>query len=115
MHGTHTLPLVLATDVRSLPPSTQDVGLKVINLALQGGGSHGALSWGVLDRLLEEKRLVIDGITATSAGAVNAVVLAHGLAVGGHDGAKSALRAFWQGISALACSGPLQPSLMDKM
>lgn len=53
---------------------------KVVNLALQGGGSHGAFTWGVLDRLLEEKRLSFEGISATSAGAVNAVVLADGLA-----------------------------------
>jgi NTE family protein len=53
-------------------------GLKVVNLGLQGGGSHGAFTWGVLDRMLEEKRLTFEGITASSAGAVNAVVLAHG-------------------------------------
>ena len=56
---------------------------KVVNLALQGGGSHGAFTWGVLDRLLEEERLSFEGISATSAGAVNAVVLADGLAAGG--------------------------------
>jgi NTE family protein len=53
-----------------------DNGQKIVNLALQGGGSHGAFTWGVLDRLLEDERLTIDGITATSAGAVNAVALA---------------------------------------
>ena len=63
-------------------------GAKVVNLALQGGGSHGAFTWGVLDRLLEEDQLAIDGITATSAGSINAVVLAHGLSVGGREGAK---------------------------
>ena len=64
-----------------------------MNLALQGGGSHGAFTWGVLDRLLEEERLNFEGITATSSGAVNAVVLADGLAEGGREGAKEALRA----------------------
>ena len=59
---------------------------KVVNLALQGGGSHGAFTWGVLDRLLEEERLSFEGISATSAGAVNAVVLADGLAAGGREG-----------------------------
>ena len=61
---------------------------KVINLALQGGGSHGAFTWGVLDRLLEDDRLDFEGITATSSGAVNAVVLVDGLAEGGRDGAR---------------------------
>jgi hypothetical protein len=65
---------------------------KVVNLALQGGGSHGAFTWGVLDRLLEEERLSFEGISATSAGAVNAVVLADGLAAGGREGAREALR-----------------------
>ena len=52
---------------------------KIVNLALQGGGAHGAFTWGVLDRLLEDTRIQIDGVSATSAGAMNAVVLAHGL------------------------------------
>ena len=61
---------------------------KIANLALQGGGSHGAFTWGVLERLLEEPRLEIDGVSATSAGAMNAAVLAHGLTVGGREGAR---------------------------
>ena len=65
---------------------------KIVNLALQGGGSHGAFTWGVLDRLLEESELDFDGISGTSAGAVNAVVLADGLAAGGREGAREALR-----------------------
>jgi NTE family protein len=64
------------------------VELKAINLALQGGGNHGAFMWGVLDRLLEDERLSFDGITATSMGAVNAVLLADGLAAGGREEAK---------------------------
>ena len=65
---------------------TPVVEQKVVNLALQGGGSHGAFTWGVLDRLLEDGRLAFDGITATSAGAVNAVVLADGLVAGREQG-----------------------------
>ena len=65
---------------------TAEAGEKIVNLALQGGGSHGAFTWGVLDRLLEEKGLAFEGITGTSAGAVNAVVLADGLAAGGRQG-----------------------------
>ncbi len=66
-----------------------------INLALQGGGSHGAFTWGVLDRLLEDGRLSFDGVCGTSAGAVNAVLLAHGLMHGGRDGARATLADFW--------------------
>jgi NTE family protein len=71
-----------------------EAGHKIVNLALQGGGSHGAFTWGVLDRLLEEERLSFEGISASSAGAVNATVLAHGLRIGGRGAAKEALRSF---------------------
>ena len=74
---------------------------KVVNLALQGGGSHGAFTWGVLDRLLEEEPLSFEGISGTSAGAVNAVVLADGFAAGGREGARDALRVYWQKVSDL--------------
>ena len=87
---------------------------KVVNLALQGGGSHGAFTWGVLDRLLEEERLSFEGISATSAGAVNAVVLADGLAAGGREGARDALRVYWQKVSALSARGIFKPSSVDK-
>jgi NTE family protein len=72
---------------------------KTINLALQGGGAHGAFTWGVLDRLLEDGRIAIDGISATSAGAINAALLAQGLMAGGPEGARQQLHAFWQDIS----------------
>ena len=91
------------------PVAAQAAEQKIVNLALQGGGSHGAFSWGVLDRLLEEERLSFEGISATSAGAVNAVVLADGLAAAGREGAKNALRRYWQKVSELvllASSGP---------
>jgi NTE family protein len=73
---------------------------KAVTLALQGGGSHGAFTWGVLDRLLEDERIDIEAISGASAGAVNAVVLAHGYAVGGRNGARSALNNFWERVSA---------------
>lgn len=69
-----------------------------VNLALQGGGSHGAFTWGVLDKLLEDGRLDIEGISGTSAGSMNAVALAYG-SIRGHDGARAALHDFWQAIS----------------
>ena len=88
---------------------------KSINLALQGGGAHGAFGWGVLDRLLEEDHLSIDGVSATSAGAMNAALLADGLASGGRDGAKAALAKFWRKVANAAIFSPLQPTLMDRL
>jgi NTE family protein len=71
-----------------------------IDLALQGGGSHGAFTWGVLDRLLDDEGLSFAGISGTSAGALNAAVLATGLAEGGRAGAQAALRAFWMDVAS---------------
>ncbi|MGU2419705.1 patatin-like phospholipase family protein [Burkholderia cenocepacia] len=87
---------------------------KKIALALQGGGSHGAFTWGVLDRLLEDERLVIESMSGTSAGAVNAAVLADGFEKGGAQGAREALARFWSamaqaGIFSPYRSGPLNP------
>ena len=73
---------------------------RTVNLALQGGGAHGAFTWGVLDHLLEDGRLQFDGVSGTSAGAMNAVALAHGLLAGGRDGAREALATFWTAIAA---------------
>ena len=72
---------------------------KRIDLALQGGGAHGAFTWGVLDRILEDKRLEIAGISGASAGAMNGVVLADGFERDGVEGARKALEAFWRGVS----------------
>lgn len=72
---------------------------KKINLALQGGGSHGAFTWGVLDALLEDGRFDFEGISATSAGSMNAVVMAAGFLEGGADGARDALKKFWRKVS----------------
>ena len=90
----------------------QTDGPKVLNLALQGGGSHGAFAWGVLDRLLEEGNIKFEGISGTSAGAANAVVLADGFAAGGRDGARAALRRYWERVSDLWSRGPFKPSLI---
>jgi NTE family protein len=88
---------------------------KSINLALQGGGTHGAFAWGVLDRLLEDERIAIDGISATSAGAMNAAVLAYGWEVGGRDGARAALAAFWERIGDAGTFALLQPTWFDRL
>lgn len=74
----------------------------LLSLALQGGGAHGAFTWGVLDALLEDGRIRFDGISGTSAGAMNAVLLAHGLMHGGRDGAREALAFFWHSIATHA-------------
>ncbi len=75
--------------------------LKNVTLALQGGGAHGAFVWGVVDRLLEDGRLQIDAISATSAGAMNAVVLASGMAAGGPKAARENLEVFWAEVSRM--------------
>jgi NTE family protein len=81
---------------------------QTIDLALQGGGSHGAFTWGVLDRLLEERWLQFDGVSGTSAGALNAAVMATGMARGGREAARAALRAFWEGVAGGgSCFGSL--------
>jgi NTE family protein len=87
----------------------------LIDLALQGGGSHGAFTWGVLDRLLEEPWLHIAAISGTSAGAMNAAVLADGFTDGGAEGARSALDTYWQKVSRAAAFSPLQRSPLDRL
>ncbi len=85
----------------------------MVDLALQGGGAHGAFTWGVLDRLLEESWLRIDGISGTSAGAMNAAVLADGHAAGGADRARAALQSFWRSVSRAALLSPLRRTPLD--
>ena len=95
------------------PKSDRDPGL--VDLALQGGGSHGAFTWGVLDRLLEEPWLRIDGISGTSAGAMNGAVLVAGYTAGGAEGARAALDAFWKRVSHSARFSPIRRSPLDVM
>jgi NTE family protein len=87
----------------------------LIDLALQGGGSHGAFTWGVLDRLVEEPRLRIAGISGTSAGAMNAAVLADGWIEGGVEGARASLEKYWRRVSRAAAFSPLQRSPLDRL
>jgi NTE family protein len=84
---------------RPEPAQPSSDGIRTLNLALQGGGSHGAFTWGVLDRLLEDEGLVFHGISGTSAGALNAAVLATGFHQGGREGARKALKDFWTDVS----------------
>jgi NTE family protein len=85
----------------------------LVDFALQGGGAHGAFTWGVLDRLLEEPWLRIDGISGTSAGAMNAAVLVDGYADKGADGARAALENFWRRVSRAALLSPLRRTPLD--
>ncbi|WP_439499999.1 patatin-like phospholipase family protein [Bosea sp. (in: a-proteobacteria)] len=88
---------------------------KTISLALQGGGAHGAFSWGVLDAILEDGRLAIEALSGTSAGAMNAVVLSEGWIDGGLDGARTQLETFWRRISVDGKYGGSERSLIDTM
>ncbi len=87
----------------------------LVDLALQGGGSHGAFTWGVLDRLIEEPWLRIEAISGTSAGAMNAALVADGWTQGGAEGARAALDAYWRRVSQAAAFSPLQRSPLDRL
>jgi len=97
------------------PKSLLMQSAKPVHLALQGGGAHGAFTWGVLDRLLEERRIEIDAISGTSAGAMNAVVLVSGYQKGGREGARAALENFWRAVSRDGRLSPIQRGLMDRL
>lgn len=97
-----------------MPKKPEAIGKPIlIDLALQGGGAHGAYTWGVLDRLLDEPLLLIEGISGTSAGSMNAAVLASGYAEGGAQGARKALTAFWRRVSDASRSSPFQRGYWD--
>jgi NTE family protein len=87
----------------------------LVDLALQGGGAHGAFTWGVLDRLLEEPWLKIEGISGTSAGAMNAAVLIDGYAKGSADEARKALETFWREVSRAAMLSPFRRTPLDML
>ena len=87
---------------------------KHINVALQGGGAHGAFTWGVLDRILEDERLHLDGVSGTSAGAMNGAVMVSGHIAGGNAGARKALDRFWESVSALGVLSPIHATWYDR-
>ena len=95
-------------------PGRRNSKHKGVNIALQGGGSHGAFTWGVLDRFFEHDRLWIEAISGTSAGAMNTVVAAHGMHENGAIGARAKLEEFWRAISRVGRSSPIQRSLWAK-
>lgn len=97
------------------PRSKAGPEVKRVNLALQGGGSHGAFTWGVLDALLEDPRVEFDAISGTSAGAMNAVALAAGWAENGRQGARDKLDAFWEAVAVAGRFSPIQRTWMDRV
>ena len=97
-----------------MPHVAKPVKARRINLALQGGGTHGAFTWGVLERLLEDDRLDIDGVSGTSAGALNAAILVQGLAEGGREGAIRALGRLWRDVATRLAFSPLQNTPWEK-
>jgi NTE family protein len=112
MPDTMTMPPEARTRMKRANPVS--VETKTINLALQGGGAHGAFAWGVLDRLLEDERIAFEGLSATSAGAMNAVVMAYGMTQGGREGAKKALMGFWRRVAHAGMISPLQPTWFER-
>lgn len=103
------------TTPKTAAKQSPTTGRKRINIALQGGGAHGAFAWGVLDRILEDDRLEIEGLVGTSAGAMNAAVLAYGLSRGNPSTAREDLNEFWRRIAGAASFSPLQPSVLDRL
>ena len=93
--------------------SEPESAVKTVNLALQGGGSHGAYVWGVIDALSEDERIEIGAISGASAGAINAAVYATGLAEGGRQGARARLEKFWLSVSTEGSLGPAQRRFVD--
>src|SRR6185437_6829047 len=89
--------------------------IKRINLALQGGGSHGAFTWGVLDALIEDGRLAIEAVSGTSAGAMNAAIMLQGWVRNGPDGARRALADFWNELGTLSVTSPIQRTPLDRL
>ena len=89
---------------------------KRLNLALRGGGAHGSYTWGVLDRLLEEEDIILNAASGSSAGAMNAVILANGFRSGNHVGAKKALEVFWREVSCLGeIVNPIKSTMFDQL
>lgn len=95
-------------------PGRRNKQHKGVNIALQGGGAHGAFTWGVLDRIFEDDRIWVEAISGTSAGAMNAVVAAQGMCKDGAIGARKELHRFWKAVSDSASASPFQRTEMDR-
>ncbi|MDR1267030.1 MAG: patatin-like phospholipase family protein [Holosporales bacterium] len=97
----------------SRAPTRKD-GKKAISIAMQGGGAHGAFTWGVLDRLFEDGRFIIEGVTGASAGAMNAAGTVQGLLEGGNEGARRVLRSYWDALIESGKTSALKPGPIDQ-
>src|SRR5438874_10727048 len=106
---------MLASRLNKLLPGTWRRRRRRLNLALQGGGAHGAFTWGVLDQLLEDGRTEIEGISGASAGAMNAVMLADGLTRGGPDEARQRLADFWRAVSVDGHLPDVQRGVVERL
>ncbi len=95
--------------------ASRDDGRRQICLALQGGGAHGAFTWGVLDRLLQDDRIAVEGMSGTSAGAMNAGAVLQGYLHGGREGARRALDRFWRKVADMAAFSPIRRSHVDRL
>ena len=93
--------------------SEQKKNVKKLSIAMQGGGAHGAFTWGVLDRLLEEKDIVVDGVSGASAGGMNAVCTAQGIMRGGNEGAREMLKEYWRINAEAGKTSIFKPGLLD--
>lgn len=113
--GAEAGPEAVAVEPPLRAPAPSGDGRKRLNLALQGGGAHGAFTWGVCDRLLAEERIEIEGIVGTSAGAMNAAALVDGYVADGREGARAALDRFWHGVAEAARFGPVQRGPIERM
>src|SRR5579863_3563962 len=101
-------PTPVAPKARASKPAASGGAVKTVNLALQGGGSHGAYTWGVLDALAEDTRIEISAISGASAGTMNAVVFASGMAQAGREGARENLEKFWLSVSSEGSLSPFE-------
>lgn len=88
-------------------------GKKRMSVAMQGGGAHGAFTWGVLDRLLQEKDIVIEGVSGTSAGGMNAMAVAQGIIEGGNEGARELMNRYWQINADAGKTSIFKPGVLD--
>ena len=107
-------PTPVAPKARASKPAASVGAVKTVNLALQGGGSHGAYTWGVLDALAEDARIEISAISGASAGTMNAVVFASGMCEGGREAARRKLEAFWLSVSSEGSLAPFERKWLDK-
>lgn len=107
-------PKPVAPKARASKPAASGGAVKTVNLALQGGGSHGAYTWGVLDALAEDMRIEISAISGASAGTMNAVVFASGMCEGGREGARQKLETFWLSVSSEGSLAPFERKWIDK-